>query len=128
MKRVIGLGGVFFRSDDPKRLCQWYEKHLGIQLNADGASAMFEWRDAEHPEEKGVTVWSIFPRSTQYFGPGEQSTMINYRVENLDELLELLRGEGVRIDPHRENYEYGRFAWIVDGDGNRVELWEPTKS
>jgi predicted enzyme related to lactoylglutathione lyase len=128
MKRVTGLGGIFFRSDDPKKLAGWYEKHLGIQSNADGSGAMFEWRDAMNPEIKGMTVWSIFPRNTSYFGTGAQSAMINYRVENLDGLLELLKQEGVEIDPHREDYDYGRFAWIVDPEGNRIELWEPPKS
>ena len=128
MSRVTGLGGVFFRSDVPKRLYAWYEKHLGIKTNADGSGAMFEWRDANIPELKGLTVWSIFPRNTNYFGPGTQCAMINYRVEDLDGLLDALKSEGVEIDPHREDYDYGRFAWIVDPDGNRIELWEPPKN
>ena len=128
MSRVTGLGGVFFRSDDPKRLYAWYEKHLGIKTNADGSGAMFEWRDANIPELKGLTVWSIFPRNTNYFGPGTQCAMINYGVEDLDGLLDALKSEGVEIDPHREDYDYGRFAWIVDPHGNRIELWEPPKN
>ena len=128
MRRVTGLDGIFFRSDDPKKLYAWYEKHLGIQANPDGTGAMFEWRDPTNPDIKGVTVWSIFPRNTTYFGPGAQGAMINYRVDDLDGLLDALKKEGVDIDPHREDYDYGRFAWIVDPDGNRIELWEPPKN
>lgn len=128
MKRVTGLGGIFFKSDDPKSLYAWYEKHLGINANPDGTGATFEWRNAQDPETKGMTVWSIFPRTSKYLGAGSQSVMINYRVDNLDALLEALKAEGVEIDPHREDYEYGRFAWVTDLDGNRVELWEPPKS
>jgi hypothetical protein len=117
MKRVTGLGGIFFRSDDPKKLSAWYEKHLGIQSNADGSGAMFEWRDAMNPEIKGMTVWSIFPRNTSYFGTGAQSAMINYRVENLGGLLELLKQEGVEIDPHREDYDYD----VSPGSSTRME-------
>jgi predicted enzyme related to lactoylglutathione lyase len=128
MKRVTGLGGIFFKSVDPKKLYAWYEKHLGIPVDAGGSAAMFEWCDAHNSDIKGTTVWSIFPRDTKYFGPGDQSAMINYRVENLDALLEALTAEGVEIDPHREDSDYGRFAWIIDPDGNRIELWEPPKS
>jgi predicted enzyme related to lactoylglutathione lyase len=128
MKRVTGIGGIFFKSDDPKNLYAWYEKHLGIEASADGTGATFEWRDAQSPETKGMTVWSIFPRISKYVGADSQSVMINYRVDNLDALLEALKAEGVEIDPHREDYEYGRFAWVTDPDGNRIELWEPPKS
>jgi predicted enzyme related to lactoylglutathione lyase len=127
MKRVTGLGGIFFKSDDPEALYSWYEKHLGVQREPHGQGVMWEWRDANQHETKGATVWSIFPRDTKYFHPSQSSFMINYRVDDLDALLAELRKEGVEIDPHREDYEYGRFAWIMDPEGNRVELWEPPK-
>jgi predicted enzyme related to lactoylglutathione lyase len=127
MKRVTGIGGIFFKSDDPERLYQWYENHLGIERDSGGTAAAFEWRELDDAEKKGMTVWSIFPRGTKYFDPGRSSFMINYRVDDLDRLLKVLKEEGVEIDPHREDYDYGRFAWIMDPDGNRVELWESPK-
>ena len=127
MKRVTGIGGTFFKSENPRQLYQWYEKHLGIQNEANGQGASFEWRDAEDAQKKGMTVWSIFPHTTKYFDPSHSGFMINYRVHGLDALLQALKEEGVEIDPHREDYDYGRFAWIMDPDGNRIELWEPPK-
>jgi predicted enzyme related to lactoylglutathione lyase len=127
MKRVTGIGGIFFKTQDPQALYQWYEKHLGIPPAADGTSATFEWREPDEPEAKGMTVWSIFPRDTKYFGPSASPFMINYRVHDLDALLVALKEEGVQIDPHREDGDYGRFAWIMHPAGNRIELWEPPK-
>jgi predicted enzyme related to lactoylglutathione lyase len=126
MRRVTGIGGIFFKAKDPAALYQWYEKHLGIKPEPHGAGALFRWKDDGDPE--GLTVWSPFAADTTYFAPSQASFMINYRVENLDELLKLLASEGVEIDPKREDYEYGRFAWIMDPEGNRIELWEPPKS
>jgi predicted enzyme related to lactoylglutathione lyase len=139
MKRVTGIGGIFFKSEDPARLYAWYEKHLGIKAATDGSGAIFPWStpqeetDANSSDDLkansgGMTVWSIFPRSTKYFDPSSSPFMINYCVENLDALLEELKKEGVTIDPRREDYDYGRFAWIMDPDGNRIELWEPRSS
>ena len=125
--RVTGVGGIFFKSDDPDKLYQWYEQHLGIHPRLTAPVPSFEWRDAEDADKKGMTVWSIFPRNTKYFEPSSSPFMINYRVDDLDALLEALKKEGVQIDPHREDYDYGRFAWIMDPDGNRIELWEPPK-
>ena len=132
MKRVTGIGGIFFKSDNPEELYQWYEKHLGIKREPHGQGAVFPWQepqDAENdgPSAKGMTVWSIFPRSSKYFDPSNAGFMVNYRVNDLDVLLEELRTAGVQIDPHREDYDYGRFACIMDPDGNRIELWEPPK-
>jgi len=127
MKRVTGIGGIFFKADNPEKLYQWYEKHLGITRAPDGSGAMFEWRDAQDVEQKGMTIWSIFPRDTKYLGSSNSAFMINYRVDDLDALLKTLQKEGVDIDPHREDYEYGRFAWITDPEGRRIELWEPPK-
>lgn len=126
MKRVTGIGGIFFKSANPEQLYQWYEKHLGIQRTPDNGAA-FHWRDAEDAQKKGMTVWSIFPQPTKYFDPSHSSFMINDCVDDLDALLEVLKQEGVEIDPKREDYDYGRFAWIMDPDGNRIELWEPPK-
>jgi predicted enzyme related to lactoylglutathione lyase len=126
MQKVTGLGGLFFKASDPKAQYAWYEKHLGIK-SEPGSGAMFHWRDAADPEKTGMTVWSIFPQSTKYFGAGPQTFMMNFLVENLDELVKALREEGVTIDPKVEATDYGKFAWITDPEGNRIELWEPPK-
>ena len=124
MKKVTGIGGIFFKSDHPEKLYQWYERHLGIK-SEPGSGAMFEWREADDSSKKAMTVWSIFPAATKYFDPSRSPFMLNYRVDDLDGLLKMLAAEGVEIDPKREDHEYGRFAWIMDPDGNRIELWEP---
>jgi predicted enzyme related to lactoylglutathione lyase len=127
MARVTGIGGIFLRAHDPKTLAAWYARHLGIKLN-DWGGAQFLWSD-EVPPTTGSTAWSLFPVNTQYFGPGTptgpQSAMINYRVDDLDALLVQLAADGVAIDPKRDNAPYGRFAWITDPEGNRLELWQP---
>ena len=119
--RGTGIGGVFIRSADPEALYRWYERHLGLRRDGDTA-VVLRWAD---DGASGSTVFAIFPADTTYFGPGGQSFMVNIRVHDLDGLLARLAAEGVTIDPRRENFPYGRFAWIVDLDGNRVELWEP---
>jgi predicted enzyme related to lactoylglutathione lyase len=123
MARVTGIGGVFLRSKDSKALAKWYAEHLGIQLS-DFNGAAFQWSD-EIPAGTGMTAWSAFPQDTQYFGEGQQAAMINYRVDDLDALLTQLAAAGVWIDPKRDDQSYGRFAWIKDCDGNRLELWQP---
>jgi predicted enzyme related to lactoylglutathione lyase len=127
MARVTGIGGIFLRARDPKALSAWYARNLGIALS-DYGGATFLWSD-EVPATTGMTTWSIFPADTKYFGPGTeagpQAAMVNYRVDDLDGLLERLKAEGVTIDPKREDASYGRFAWIVDPEGNRIELWQP---
>jgi predicted enzyme related to lactoylglutathione lyase len=123
MARVTGIGGVFFKSANPKGLSAWYSEHLGVQLN-DWGGAAFDWSD-EVPPTTGTTAWSIFPADTKHFGSGPQQAMINYRVDDLDGLLEKLAAAGVTIDPKREEADFGKFAWITDPDGNRVELWQP---
>jgi len=123
MARVTGIGGIFFRARDPKALAAWYAKHLGIRLE-DWGGARFLWSD-EVPAGTGATVWTPFPENTKYFGASGQASMVNYRVDGLDALLAQLKASGVTTDPHREDYSYGRFAWITDPEGNRLELWQP---
>jgi predicted enzyme related to lactoylglutathione lyase len=122
MEKVTGIGGVFIRARDPERMAEWYREYLGISTT-DGYTR-FLWRNPEQPEESGSTVWSLFPGDTDYFGPTKPAFMINYRVANLDRMLEQLRKGGVTVEKV-EDYDYGRFAWITDPEGNRVELWEP---
>jgi predicted enzyme related to lactoylglutathione lyase len=124
MKRVTGIGGIFFRSKDPQATSAWYQKHLGVPAGDDGQT-LFRWRDDERPERRGMTVWAPFDTDTDYFGKSGQQCMINYCVDDLDALLEVLQREGVEIVSPREEHAYGKFAWIVDPDGNRIELWEP---
>lgn len=126
MQRVTGIGGIFFKAESPDKLYDWYEKHLGIKREPHGQGAMLHWRDAENLERRGVTVWAIFKKETKYFDPSRAPFMLNYRVDDLDALLEALRAEGVQIDK-REDSDFGRFAWITDPEGNKIELWEPLK-
>ena len=127
MARVTGIGGVFLRARDPKALAAWYATHLGVALT-DYGGVNFLWSD-EVPAGSGMTVWSVFPEDTAYFGPGTeagpQAVMLNYRVDDLDGLVRQLEAAGVWVDPRRESYEYGRFAWVRDPEGNRLELWQP---
>jgi len=127
MARVTGIGGIFLRARDPKSLSTWYAQHLGIQLAEYGGATLL-WTD-EIPATTGMTIWSLFPEDTTYFGPGDkgipQQAMVNYRVDDLDALLTQLAAAGVPIDPKREDSDYGRFAWITDPEGNRIELWQP---
>jgi predicted enzyme related to lactoylglutathione lyase len=119
MARAVGFGGVFLKARDPETLSAWYAKHLGIPEQGGGSLAF------DGPESLGMTVFSHFPADTGYFGKGPQQAMINFRVDHLDQLLAQLAGEGIPVDPKREDHPYGRFAWIEDPEGNRVELWEP---
>ena len=121
---VTGIGGVFLRVRDPKALLAWYATHLGVRPSGFN-SANFVWNECDQPEGHGMTVLSFFPSDTRYFGCGEQTAMVNFRVDDLEGLLKRLRAEGVKIDPKREDHDYGRFAWIYDPEGNRVELWQP---
>lgn len=123
MKKVTGIGGIFFKTKDPQKTKDWYQKHLGLQTDEYGTS--FEWRDAEEPKKKGYTAWSPFEEKTNYFGESGQEFMINYRVENLEELVSQLELEGVKIVDKIESYEYGKFVHIEDPNGHRIELWEP---
>jgi catechol 2,3-dioxygenase-like lactoylglutathione lyase family enzyme len=121
--KILGIGGIFFKSADPARTREWYAKHLG--LADDGQGAILPWREKEDPQNEQMTVWSVFPSTTDYFGPSTASFMVNYIVDDIDALLERLDREGVRIDPKRQDESYGRFAWVYDADGNKLELWQP---
>jgi predicted enzyme related to lactoylglutathione lyase len=126
MARAVGIGGVFLKARDPEALARWYVEHLGI-VAGDGGSMVFDG-----PAAAGPTVFAHFPADTEYFGhdsgrdsgQGPQQAMVNFRVDDLDALLGQLAAAGVRIDPQREDFPYGRFAWIWDPEGNRVELWQ----
>jgi predicted enzyme related to lactoylglutathione lyase len=124
MARVRGIGGVFFKSENPEALRAWYAKHLGIVSEGD-SGAMFPWNQPDTPAKQNFTAWSIFPSTTAYFGESKSALMVNYVVDDLHATLKSLRDEGVWVDPKVEEYDYGKFAWIMDPDGNRIELWEP---
>lgn len=119
MAKAVGVGGIFLKAKDPKGLAAWYAAHLGIPKGEGGTLAF------DGPSSAGMTVFAHFPTDTAYFGDGGQQSLVNFRVDDLDGLLAQLAAAGVRVDPKREDYEYGRFAWIWDPEGNRVELWEP---
>jgi catechol 2,3-dioxygenase-like lactoylglutathione lyase family enzyme len=124
MKRVVGIGGIFFKARDPKALYEWYREHLGIESSPE-AGAM--WRGVDNPETH-FNILAIFPSDTKYLGEGPSPFMINFRVDNLAELVKALRAEGVQVDDKVEESDYGNFGWITDPEGNRVELWEPPKA
>lgn len=121
MERVTGLGGFFFKSQDPDKLREWYDQHLGIKKNQYGT--VFEWTGKN--DEKGQTIWNPFKESTKYFEPSEKQFMINYRVKDLLGLIEVLKKEGVTVVGEPQVYDYGKFGWILDPEGNKIELWEP---
>lgn len=124
MKRVTGIGGIFFKAKDPAKLAAWYRDHLGLKLEEWGG-AVFPWASPANPTGVGTTVWSPFEESTTYFAPSPASFMINYRVEDLHALLTLLREEGCEVDEKVDESELGKFAWVMDPEGNRIELWQP---
>ena len=123
-KRVTGIGGIFFKSRDPDALRAWYRKHLGMDIQPWGGLT-FQWHDPAAPTPDGATVWSVFDAGSTYFAPSTAPFMINYRVEDLHAVLALLRAEGCQVDDKVEESEYGKFGWVMDPDGNRVELWQP---
>ncbi len=124
MAKVTGIGGVFFKtSGDNKALAEWYRKHLGMALE-DFGGAILKWAE-DRAEDGGMTVWHVAEKDSEWFSPSDSSFMINYRVDDLDELLEQLRAGGVEVVQGPESHENGKFAWVMDPDGNKVELWEP---
>jgi predicted enzyme related to lactoylglutathione lyase len=122
--RVVGIGGIFFKARDPEALGAWYRDHLGLAL-ADWGGVTFEPTMASPAGRPSTLVWSLFPAETQYFEPSTSPFMINYRVDDLDQVLTALRAEGCAVDERVESSEYGRFGWVTDPEGNRLELWEP---
>lgn len=122
-KKVTGIGGIFFKCDDPDGLREWYGKHLGLVTNKYGS--LFEFRQGSNPEKKGYLQWSTMSRATDYFDPSDSPFMINYRVENVEELVEGLKEAGITICDEIETFEYGKFVHILDPEGNKIELWEP---
>ena len=128
MAKITGVGGVFFKTngDSAAALAAWYQKHLGLSLE-DFGGAILRW-PADKAEDKGLTVWMVAEKDSKWFSPSTSSFMINYRVDNLAELLEQLRAGGVKVIQGPQSDENGEFAWIMDPDGNKVELWEPKAS
>jgi predicted enzyme related to lactoylglutathione lyase len=125
-KRVTGIGGFFFKAKDKERLCAWYRDRLGLPMGPWGGCE-FHWRDRDDPARTGYTVWGAFAADTDYFKPSKKPFMFNFRVDDLDAVLAALRSEGVKVDPRIEDSPLGRFGWIMDPEGNRVELWEPPR-
>jgi len=126
MKKVTGLGGIFFKSSNPENTRKWYEKHLGMTMNEYGH--MFKWKAEEDSTEDGLTQWSVFKADTEYFSPSTLPFMINYRVADLEALLIELKKDGVEQIGETVVEPYGKFAWILDIDGQKIELWEPGDS
>ncbi|MFZ5638244.1 MAG: VOC family protein [Pseudomonadota bacterium] len=124
MKRVTGIGGIFFKAKDAPALQAWYKRHLGIDVQAWSGTA-FSWVDADGRPTGGTTVWSVFPEQSEKFAPGGAAFMINYRVDDLDALVEALKSEGCDVLDAVDHGDYGKFAWVLDPEGNKVELWQP---
>jgi predicted enzyme related to lactoylglutathione lyase len=123
-EHVTGIGGIFFKAEDPAKLRAWYQEHLGVPVQ-DWGGAAFLWQDKDRPGEEGVTIWKISSRDSSYYAPSQASFMINYRVRDLDAMLAQLRSHGIEPVGGMEESEYGRFAWVLDPEGNKIELWEP---
>jgi predicted enzyme related to lactoylglutathione lyase len=123
LKRVTGIGGIFFKSKDPKKMREWYKVHLGLNTNQYGT--VFEWRHATDSSQKGFSQWSPFKETTKYFEPSTKEFMINYRVADLEKLVAVLKLEGVTVVDTIQSYDYGKFVHIMDEEQNKIELWEP---
>jgi predicted enzyme related to lactoylglutathione lyase len=123
IKRVTGIGGIIFKAKDPKVMQAWYKRHLGIDVQ-DWGGASFDWTDAAGKPLGGTTAWSIVPEGDS-FAPSTASFMVNYRVADINTLLEALKEEGCKVSEKSDDSEYGKFGWVIDPEGNKVELWEP---
>ena len=124
MKRVTGIGGIFFNAKDPVALRAWYKTHLGIEVQEWGGAA-FRWSDEGGKPTAGTTIWSVGDTAGDHFAPSKSSFMINYRVANLHGILQALRDEGCNVLEKTDDSEYGKFGWVIDPEGNKVELWQP---
>ncbi len=124
MKRVTGIGGIFFKAKDAATLQAWYKRHLGIDVKEWGGAA-FSWTDAEGKPTGGSTIWSIGPTEGDLFAPSKATFMVNYRVDDLHALVNVLKEEGCNVLDKIDESEYGKFAWVIDPEGNKVELWQP---
>lgn len=124
MKRVTGIGGIFFKAKDAAGLQAWYKRHLGIDVQEWGGAA-FDWTDGDGKPVAGTTAWSIAPAKSDQFAPSTAPFMVNYRVDDLDGLLRALREEGCNVLEKTDDSEYGKFGWVIDPEGNKVELWQP---
>ena len=129
MRRVTGIGGIFFKSEDPRKLIEWYKKHLDVPIIKEdsGSYVIFNWQNQANLDKKGYTLWGPFEEDTKYMKPSKKEFMFNFTVDNLDDLLKILREEGVHVFDEIEEHQEGRFGWILDPEGNKVELWEPPK-
>ena len=123
MKKVTSIGGIFFKADDPEQHRKWYGSHLGLKITPYGAT--FHWHPTDEPHKKARTEWSLFKSDTRYFEPGRKEFMMNFRVHDLKALIEQLRKDGVQVVGEIEEYDYGKFGWVMDPEGNKIELWEP---
>jgi predicted enzyme related to lactoylglutathione lyase len=123
MKKVKGIGGIFFKCKDPKKMMEWYKVNLG--LNTTDYGVTFEWKEAAESTKEGSTTWSPFAETTKYFEPSSKDFMINFVVEDIEGLVELFKKNGVTICDEIAKYDYGKFVHIMDPEGNKVELWEP---
>ncbi|MCW3093730.1 MAG: hypothetical protein JWP81_4799 [Ferruginibacter sp.] len=123
IKKVTGIGGIFFKCKDPKKMREWYKTNLGLNTNDYGA--VFEWRQGADTTKKGFSQWSPFKERTKYFEPSTKEFMINYRVDNLEALVNQLKKDSITITDKIETVEYGKFVHIMDIEGNKIELWEP---
>ena len=128
MKRVIGIGGFFFKAEDPKKLAAWYKKHLGLPIDESYGGFTFDWNSTDQRPDKGYTIWSPFKNDTDYINPSNKNFMFNFIVDDLESLLEVLASEGVEQIDEMQNTEFGKFAWIMDPENNKVELWEPAEN
>lgn len=127
MRRVVGIGGVFLQAKDPEALRAWYREHLGVPLEEWGGAA-FRWGDPEGPGSDGMTVWSVSEAGSAYFAPSTSGFMVNYIVRDLDAVLAALRAEGCEVDDKTDESELGKFGWVMDPEGHRIELWQPPAS
>lgn len=121
--KVTGIGGIFFKSANPEEISKWYYQHLGLEPNEYGS--LFEYREGSNPDQKAYAQWGPFKNDTEYFEPSKKEFMINFRVQNIEEIIERVKKEGITVTQEIETYEYGKFAHIMDPEGNKIELWEP---